>query len=246
MSEIHISLSAEKVVEVVEGVHITNSIISTWVVMALLVIFALLATRKMKMVPSGLQMIAEVLVDGLRGLFESIMQEQYKRYFPFLATLFIFIVFSNWAGLLPGVGTLGFFHGEHGEEFIPLFRAGTADINLTLALALITIVLIQIEGIRTLGASYLKKFFNFSNPINFYVGILELISEFSKIISFSFRLFGNIFAGEVLLVVIAFLVPIFAPLPFIGLELFVGFIQALVFSMLTSVFLLVATSKEAH
>ncbi|MBI2611172.1 F0F1 ATP synthase subunit A [Candidatus Gottesmanbacteria bacterium] len=244
MSQLHISLQAEKVIEVVDGVHITNSIISTWIVMAILLIFSLLATRKMKLVPTGLQTITEVLVDGLQGLFENVMKENYKRHFALLATIFLFIIISNWAGLLPGVGTIGLYDDEN--KFVPIFRAGTADLNLTLALAIIAVATIQYEGLRTLGVSYLKKFFNISNPINFFVGILELISEFSKIISFSFRLFGNIFAGEVLLTVIAFLVPVFAPLPFLGLELFVGFIQALVFSMLTSVFLLLATSKEGH
>lgn len=247
MAEIHISLGAEKVFDIIEGVYITNSILSTWVVMALLIAFSIVSTRKLKLVPDGLQTFAEVIVDGLRGLFESVMHDQYKRHFSLLATIFLFIIASNWAGLLPGVGTIGLFHGEEGaKEFTPLFRAGTADLNLTLALAIIAVGTIQYEGLRTLGVSYIKKFLNFSNPINFFVGILEIVSEISKIVSFSFRLFGNIFAGEVLLTVIAFLVPLFAPLPFLGLELFVGFIQALVFSMLTSVFLVVATSKEGH
>ena len=168
-----------------------------------------------------------------------------------MGTLFIFIIFLNWFGLLPGVGTIGFYEIEEGHEvaekvFVPLFRAGSADLNTTLALALISVVSIQISGIKTLGKEYIGRFFNFKNPIYFFVGILELISEFSKIISFAFRLFGNIFAGEVLLTVIAFLIPVIAPLPFLGLELFVGFIQALVFSMLTSVFLSLATTKSEH
>ena len=246
MAQIHISLGAEQVLDI-GGFHISNSILSTWAVMIFLIVFSLLATRKLKMVPTGIQNFTEVLIDSLRSLFESVMGESYKRYFALLATIFIFIIFSNWSGLIPGVGTVGLFKTVDGtEEFTPLFRAGTADLNLTLALALITVIIIQIEGMRSLGASYLKKFFNFSHPIHFYVGVLELISELSKIISFSFRLFGNIFAGEVLLTVIAFLMPLFAPLPFLGLELFVGFIQALVFSMLTAVFLLVATAKAEH
>ncbi|NCN24101.1 MAG: ATP synthase F0 subunit A [Candidatus Pacebacteria bacterium CG10_big_fil_rev_8_21_14_0_10_42_12] len=129
----------------------------------------------------------------------------------------------------------------------PLFRPGTADLNTTLALALISIFATQYFGLKSQKLSYLKKFVNFESPIMFFVGILELISEFAKIISFAFRLFGNIFAGEVLLVVIAALIPLGIPLPFYGLEIFVGFIQALVFSMLTLVFINMATiSHDSH
>lgn len=124
---------------------------------------------------------------------------------------------------------------------IPIIRPGTADINTTLALAIISIVATQVFGFSHLNLSYLKKFLNFSSPIMFFVGILELISEFAKIISFAFRLFGNLFAGEVLLTVILSLVPVIVPLPFYGLELFVGFIQALVFAMLSLVFFNMAT-----
>ncbi|EKD86387.1 MAG: hypothetical protein ACD_37C00314G0001, partial [uncultured bacterium] len=150
-----------------------------------------------------------------------------------------------WAGLLPGVGSIGLERIHGGEkEFIPLFRAGSADLNTSLALALISMITIQMVGIKALGVAYLQRFFNFKNPLYFYVGLLELISEFSKVISFSFRLFGNIFAGEVLLAVIAFLIPVIAPIPFLGMEIFVGFIQALVFSMLTAVFINAATVRE--
>ena len=134
---------------------------------------------------------------------------------------------------------------EHsGPVAVPIFRPGTADINTTISLALISIIVTQIFGVKYLKFGYFKKFINFSSPIMFFVGILELISEFAKIISFAFRLFGNIFAGEVLLVVMAFLFPVILPMPFYGLELFVGFIQALVFSMLTLVFLSVSISSH--
>lgn len=136
-------------------------------------------------------------------------------------------------------------HGtsEH-VKYVPVFRPGTADLNTTLALAIVSIFVTQIFGIKYLSLGYFKKFINFSNPIMFFVGILELISEFAKIISFAFRLFGNIFAGEVLLVVLAFLVPVVVPMPFYGLELFVGFIQALVFAMLSLVFFNMATQSH--
>ena len=128
-----------------------------------------------------------------------------------------------------------------GPVYVPLFRAGTADLNTTIALGLISIFMTQFFGFQFLHAGYLTKYFNFSSPIMFFVGILELISEFSKIISFAFRLFGNIFAGEVLLTVIMYLAGVIVPMPFYGLEIFVGFMQALVFSMLSVVFFNMAT-----
>lgn len=135
---------------------------------------------------------------------------------------------------------------EHASEpahpkLVPLFRAGTADLNMTIALALISMTLVQVFGLRFLSAAYLSKFFNFSSPIMFFVGILELFSEVGKILSFTFRLFGNVFAGEVLLAVIMSLVGVIVPMPFYGLEIFVGFIQALVFAMLSLVFFNMAT-----
>ncbi len=146
-----------------------------------------------------------------------------------------------------GVGATA---NEHGSEtkMIPLFRPGTADLNTTIALALISVITTQVIGVKYLGLGYFTKFFNLKR-INAFVGLLELISEFSKIISFAFRLFGNIFAGEVLLTVIAFLIPIVAPIPFIGLEIFVGAIQGLVFAMLSIVFMSLAThghGSEEH
>lgn len=136
---------------------------------------------------------------------------------------------------------------EKHEVLVPIFRPGTADLNTTLALAIVSVFVTQAFGLHFLQLSYLHKFFNFSSPIMFFVGILELISEFAKIVSFAFRLFGNIFAGEVLLVVMAFLAPLIAPMPFYGLEIFVGFIQALVFSLLSLVFFNMAThSHDEH
>ena len=132
------------------------------------------------------------------------------------------------------------------EEFVPFFRAGTADLNTTLALGIFSMALVQYFGFKHLHLSYLGKFFNFSSPINAFVGFLELISDFSKIISFAFRLFGNVFAGEVLLAVITSLTKVIAPMPFYGLELFVGFIQALVFAMLSVVLFNMATQGHGE
>jgi len=215
--------------------------------MGILIILSVFISMKIKLIPGNLQQIAEIVVEGLHSLFGTILHEKISIYFPLIGTYFLYIITLNWMGLLPGVGTIGINRIEEGHQvLVPLFRAGTADLNTTLGLALIAILVIQVSGFKTLGLGYLKKFINFGSPINFFVGILELVSEFSKVISFAFRLFGNIFAGEVLLTVIAFLIPVIAPIPFMGLELFVGFIQALVFSMLTSVFLSLAIAKEGH
>lgn len=246
MGEVHISLKAEEIISLF-GFSITNSILATWLVMVMLIVASLIVTVKLAMVPSRFQSIFEMVIGGIYDLFKTITGEKIKKFFPLVGTLFIFIIFLNWMGLIPGVGSIGLHTVVHGKkEFIPLLRAGSADINTTLAFAIVSVVLIQFYGFTTLGKEYLGRFVNLKNPINFFVGILEIMSEGTKVISFAFRLFGNIFAGEVLLTVVAFLMPLFAPLPFLVLELFVGFIQALVFSMLTAVFLSVATTSHEH
>lgn len=252
MSSLHISITAEPVFQL-GSLTITNSMLNTVIVVGLLVLFAVTYSRKIKTKgkPSRGQSMVEFIIEGIYNFIISIVGHRKARvFFPLIATLFFFIMFSNWSGLLPGVGTIGFLSTHSGQEsFVPYFRAPTADINTTLALGLITMIMVQVYGAQFLGLSYFKKFFDFSNPINFFVGILELISDISKIMSFAFRLFGNILAGEILLVVIAFLLPILGPTPFLGLEIFVGFIQALVFMMLTTVFINMATQghgSEEH
>lgn len=247
MPALNISITAEKLFTLGGVFPVTNALLTGWIIMALLAGFSCLATSRMVLIPGNLQSVAEIVVESLYSLFESVLHEKVKTFFAFLATLFIYIIMMNWVELLPGVGTIGLriSEGKTGE-FIPLFRPGTADLNLTLALALTSVIVIQFFGLKSLGFSYLKRFINLKNPINFYVGVLEIISEFSRVISFAFRLFGNIFAGDVLLTVIAFLMPVLVPLPFLGLELFVGFIQALVFSMLTAVFLAQAMAPSEH
>lgn len=247
MSDLHISISAERVFDVF-GVPITNSIVTSWAVSLLLIIFALSFSRNFKLKGkfTRTQLFVETIIEALYGLVVSIAgTAKAKIFFPLVATFFLYIVPSNWTGLLPGAGTVGFQGILHGKEaFIPVLRAPTADLNTTLALALIAMFFVQFYGFKYQGFAYLKKFFDFSNPINTFVGILELVSDLSKVISFAFRLFGNIFAGEVLLAVIAYLTASFlpiAPLPFFGLELFVGLIQGLVFMMLATVFINMAT-----
>jgi len=243
-----ISIAAEPVIHLGDLV-ITNSLLTTFFVIGFLITLALVFKSKpVRDVPEprSLQNLMEMIIDGMHGFFASVVgAKKARRFFPFLITLFVFILLSNWSGLIPGVGPIGIWEEHNGERvLIPLFRAPTADLNTTIALALMGVAFIQFQGLSALSVAYLKKFFNFSNPIYTFVGFLEIISEISKIISFAFRLFGNIFAGEVLLAVMAFLLPVFAPLPFLGLEVFVGAVQSLVFVMLTLVFTAGATSSH--
>jgi len=239
-----ISLASGKIFSI-GPIAITNSIIATWIVIAVLAIIAFFATRKMKAIPSGLQNIVELIMESLINLIDGVTQDRRKseRFLPWIVTFFLFILLANWMELIPGFGAIGIKTvAGHETSFTPILRSANTDLNTTLALAIISVIAVQFFGITTIGFfKYAKKFINFSGIIEFFVGILELISEIAKVISFAFRLFGNIFAGEILLVVITFLIPYIIPIPFYGLELFVGFIQALVFSMLTLVFMTMAT-----
>ncbi len=249
-----ISLAAEKIAHI-GSFPITNSLLTSWIATLLLCVLAFVVSRNIKLIPRGIQNFFEMIIEMLLNLINGVMEDmdKTKKYFPLLATFFLFIITNNWLGLLPGVGSIGLHETVAGKEmFVPIFRGGNADLNMTVALAIIAVVMIQIFGIIAIGIwKYGGKFINFSSPINFFIGILELISEISRIISFSFRLFGNIFAGEVLLAVISWLVPFLGPLPFYALEIFVGFIQALVFTMIALVFIKMAItdmheSEHAH
>jgi len=245
----HVSIAPEIITNIF-GIPISNSLIASLIATAVLIVIAYFATRKMKEIPTGIQNLFETIIEALFNMVDSVTgdRKQTYRFFPLVATIFIFIILSNWLGLLPGFGSIGFFETAHEGEsavFVPLLRSANSDLNTTLALAIVSVTATQIFGIAILGIfKYGKKFINFSSPITFFVGILELVSEVAKMISFSFRLFGNVFAGEVLLVVIMTLVPFIAPLPFFALELFVGFVQALVFAMLTTVFLKMAVTAH--
>lgn len=239
----HIEIAAEKLFKIL-NLPVTNTLLMSWVVLLLLAGASFLVFKKFKPVPTFLQNLWEIFVEKFLGTMESILgsREKAEKYLPLVVTIFLFILVSNWLGIFPGVGSVGFYEYRHGEKFfVPLFRSAASDLNFTLALAVLTVVLVNIYGAQALGLKkHLSKFFTFKNPIAFGVGLLEFISEFAKMISFSFRLFGNVFAGEVLLIIAAFLAPLVAPLPFLMLELFVGFIQALVFAMLTTVFISIA------
>ncbi len=237
-----ISIRAEEIFHI-GGVAVTNSMFMGAIAMLLILAVAYFINRAMKPVPGKLQSFFEVFAEAALDLMDSVLghRELSVRYLPIVGTIFLFVLTSNWLGLLP----LSHIHIGHA----PLFRAPTADLNFTIALAVISVLAVNILGAAAIGfRGHVHKFFNFSDPVLFFVGILEFISEFVKIISFSFRLFGNIFAGEVLLTIVAFIAPYVVPLPFLFLEVFVGLIQALIFSMLTLVFLGMATvsHEEVH
>lgn len=261
MSSIHISISAETVAHI-GSLAITNSMLTSILVSTLLVVLAAIVGSQLKKSGkiSRAQAFFEMLIEGLYDFAHEMTGSRKKAalFLPLVLTFFLWISLNNWAGLLPGVGTIGFHEesihegkeeatepvkGEESEKkvFVPYLRAGTADLNTTIALALISVASTQYFGFQALGITYLKKYFNFSNPINAFVGLLELVLEAAKIMSFAFRLFGNIFAGEVLLAVMMFLVPVVVPMPFYGLEIFVGLIQGVVFAMLSLVFFNLAT-----
>lgn len=243
--ELHISISAEPIFTLGQF-EFTNSMLVSLLVTVVLSLVAIRFYRlRNRKKPSRFNIFIQTIIEALYEFVQSVAPHKAGQIFPLFASIFLFIILGSWAGLLPGFETIGLLKIEHGQEvFVPLLRGATADLNITLGLAIFAVATVQLLGYKNLGFKYFKKFFNFTNPINAFVGLLELISEFAKIVSFAFRLFGNIFAGEVLLLVMAFLLPIFAPLPFIGLELFVGFIQALVFAMLTLVFINIATSEH--
>ncbi|MDD3006411.1 MAG: F0F1 ATP synthase subunit A [Candidatus Pacebacteria bacterium] len=243
-----ISIAAETVTHIL-GIPITNSLLASLLTTVVLVTISYFATKNLKEVPRGIQSFIEYAVESLYNMIQDVTDDKEKTYkfFPFVATIFLFIITSNWMGLLPGYGTLGIYEetAEGEQILVSFFRSANSDLNSTIALAVVGVLSIQLMGIAVLGfAKYSKKFLNFSSPIAFFIGLLEIISEIAKMISFSFRLFGNIFAGEVLLTVIMTLAPFVAPLPFFGLELFVGFIQALVFAMLLLVFMNIATMEH--
>jgi F-type H+-transporting ATPase subunit a len=243
---LEIVLHGEKIGEFA-GFPITNTMIMAWFATGVLVLFGLAVRKRTALIPGRFQGAVEGIIGGLQTFMNDILGDSKKtsKYFAFIATLLLFIMTNNWLALLPGLGAMGITeHTEHGEIFIPLFRTTNSDLNMTLILAIAAVFMIQVFGVGALGIfKYGHKFFRnpIKDPIGAFTGILELVSEIARMISFSFRLFGNIFAGEVLLIIISFLLPYGAPLPFLFLELFVGFIQALVFATLTLVFIKIAT-----
>ncbi len=244
----HISLKAEPVFYFFHF-PVTNSLLNSTFFLIIFTLLAIYFRNQVNIAPkerSFFSYFLNFINKTLYNFFYPIFKEKIEVFYPITAGLFLFILLQNWLGLLPGVGSILIKVVEHEKErHIPLFRGGTADLNTTIFLGLLSIILSQYYSIKFLGLrNYIKRFYDLKNPMSFFIGTLEIISEFSKILSFSFRLFGNIFAGEVLLTIMAFLFPILAPVPFFFLEIFVGFIQALVFSMLTAVFISLSIQKH--
>lgn len=249
-----------------DGTGITNTLLCTWISIIALIAFFYFGTRRRDLVPSGFQNFVEWCVEMLRNMVEGVAgKANGKRFFPLVATFFIFIFASNLLDLVPGVDTIGqintagiqalhtnsqpvlgfLLFGDISNQVIPWLRPATTDLNLTLSMALISVIVTQIFGFYLTGPKhYLGRFFNFKSPILFFVGILELISEATRIVSLAFRLFGNIFAGSIVLAIFAFLLPFVGALIFIPFELFVAFIQAFIFSLLTLVFLQISASSH--
>ena len=233
---------------------ITNTLLSSWIVTLLLIALFYGATRRMAVVPRGLQNLMEAAVEALLNFVESVAgSENARRFFPLIATIFLFVMLNAWIGLLPIYPALGFLNDD-GELVRHLLRPAGTDLNMPMALALVSFVFVEFWGFRLLKLSYLGKFIRLENlrkgnfgqvPIDLFVGALELLSEFVRIISFTFRLFGNMTAGEILLLVITYLVPFVLVLPFYGLELLVGLVQALIFAGLTLVFVVVAVTPHS-
>jgi F-type H+-transporting ATPase subunit a len=245
---------------------ITNSILATWLTVIVLVLGSWLITRRMKLIPGRLQMMFEAALGWVYDLCVSVAGETNgRKFFPVIATIFLFVLFNAWLSLLPGFVSILVGHHE-------LFRGANTDVNTPLAIALVSFVFVAYFGLKEARMGYVKQYINlgglfrsigqvfkgkvktglsgiFSGAVDAFVGGLELLSMFIRIISFTFRLFGNMTAGEILLLIAVFLVPMVLALPFYGLELLVGFVQAFIFSGLTLVFVTMAVTphgQEAH
>jgi F-type H+-transporting ATPase subunit a len=260
----HVELPSEGVFEVA-GFSITNTLIASWLTVIVLAIIFYVCTRKMKLIPGKLQNLAEMAVEALLSFVKSVAGEKHARLlFPVVATIFIYVITNAYLALLPFFGTI-VVTGQEGTA-VPLFRAANTDINVPLSIAVMSFIFIEFWGMKSLGAfRYLGEFFNVGQIgrgikelfrgkirpaitniafgfINLFVGLLEVFSHLIRIMSFTFRLFGNMTAGEILLLISAFLIPFIFTIPFYGLELLIGFIQALIFAGLTLVFGIIAVA----
>ena len=234
-------------------IAITNTLLSAWLASIVLVLFLVLGVRRKSLVPGRFQSLIETLVEAVLNFSSSVLgPEMARKAFPVVATIFFFVLFNAWLALLPFYQFVGF--TIDGDIKTHLFRSAGTDLNMPLALGLISLAFVEYWGLRTHGLGYLKKFFALGNLfrgrpsglIDAFVGFLELISELVRVVSFTFRLFGNMTAGEILVVMVTFLVPFVATQFVFGLELLVGLIQAVIFAGLTLVFLSVAVRREEH
>ena len=254
MAEIHIPTLAPETIGHVGNFAVTNTMVNVWLALVIFLGLGIVISRGVRLNPGKLQNGCEYILELLFGYFDQVTGERKRtlRFLPLVGSIFFFILLSNWLGLLPGTGSI-----TVGQTF--LFRPANTDLNLTVAMALVSVISSHIFGLVAVGFfTHLGKFVQFGNlvrsfkkgpigifsaVIEFAVGLIEIVSELAKVLSLSLRLFGNIFAGEVLISVISALVAAVVPTPFMLLELLVGLIQASVFAMLTLVYLTVASEK---
>jgi len=263
----HPELPAETVFHLF-GFPIANSVTAAWLSIIALVGFCYAATHRMKLIPTRVQAIFEAFLGWLYNFCKNVAgEENGRRFFPVVATIFLFVAFNAWLSLIPGFGSITI--TGPGGETVHLLRAANTDINMPLALALMSFIFVEYFGLRSRGIRYLGKFINvggflesmcqiirgrlkaglsglITGVVHIFIGFLEALSELVRIISFTFRLFGNMTAGEILLLIAAFLIPWIFAIPFYGLELLVGFVQALIFGGLTLVFLTVAVASHGE
>jgi F-type H+-transporting ATPase subunit a len=246
---------------------VTNSLFTSWIVVGILVVIALAIRLSLKQIPKGIQNFFEFLIEGAESLCDQVTSSRAitVQAFPIVFTIFMFVLINNWIGILPFGGFGLIQHTTDGTFFIPFIRSGTADINTTLALAILSVIGANLFGIFSIGIwKTLNKYVNLralgqifttiykdplillTAPIMFAVGLLELIGEFAKVASLSFRLFGNVFAGEVLLAAMGAIIAYVLPTPFLLLEVFVGAIQAFIFAVLTLVYYTIASQDHEH
>ncbi|MDR3124556.1 MAG: F0F1 ATP synthase subunit A [Endomicrobium sp.] len=225
---------------------ITNTVIATLITDIVIIAIVILATKKISLKPKGAQNAVETVIDYFKETAESVAGSRASFIYPWVVSFFLFIVISNLLAQIPGFESIRFHTLSSGEHGVPLLRAATSDLNLTLALAVASVVTVHFLSIKHTGIKgYLAKFLSLKMfPIFLFVGILEFANELAKFISFSFRLFGNIFAGEKVMATMYRMCPFGLPLPFIALELMVALIQAIVFAMLTMTFMHIMTDKS--
>ncbi|MDR1123011.1 MAG: F0F1 ATP synthase subunit A [Endomicrobium sp.] len=225
---------------------ITNTVVTTLITDIILIILVLIVGKSVALKPGKVQNIIEAISDFFRKTTENIDEKRASFIYPWVLSFFLFIVISNLVPQVPGFESIRFYTFFSGHHGVALFRAATSDLNLTLALAVTSVVATHCLSIKQTGIkSYVMRFITFKMfPVFLFVGILEFVNEFPKFISFSFRLFGNIFAGENVIATMYSLCPLVLPLPFIGLELMIAIIQAIVFAMLTMTSMHIMTDKH--
>ncbi|MEX2052251.1 MAG: FoF1 ATP synthase subunit a [Candidatus Paceibacterota bacterium] len=259
-----ITLFAEPVIHI-GNLNVTNALLTSWVVVLFIIIVSVVLRTRMSTIPGKLQNLFEIILENALALCDQVTNNRAlsMRIFPIAISAFFFILLNNWLGIMP-LGGFGLVeNGEHGLAFIPYLRGGTADINTTIALAVTAVIGANIFGIFSVGLwKTFNKYVNLKAlggiftkirkeptviivaPITFFVGLIEIVGEFAKVASLSFRLFGNVFAGEVLLASMAALVAYIVPIPFLFLEILVGVIQALIFSILLVVYFTISASDH--